>query len=756
MNTITNKWLLVFLFVAFSVAAQAAVIDTYEERFDGRADDATIHEVDSWSVDQGETMKAITQDSTTYTGTGKALELTGAETTVSVSRKTTYGGLTPCWLEFIVKAGVGAQSRSLPSTGIAAVSFDYKGKIYASNGSSWQDTGETFTEGDWYRVTLKLDFKNKLYDIYISSVAVPEIEFIADKTGLAFIDTSISSLSELGFDGAYNVDRADDTYIDDLVVHFIDRLEMITASQTLVEGQPSGPITVQLQNAYSEPQTAWCDLILELKSSSPGGEFSLSRDAWMPTAQVILTENAYSAGFYYKDTKPGKPIITINEYPNRGWEEATQQQIVVSAVAGFEIEVITPQVAAEYFSMIITARDDEGNVNETYSGEVEILVDYLSPNSGTMRITPETISGFSKGRLEVSAMYPDCGTIAITVEDVIDPSKVGSSGPVLFIPASFNLSADSLQVVGRPFSLGVSALNALGAHAPNYEGPTELSFIGVSPEEIRGGAISPSTIDLGGFVNGLAEVMVSYNLWGTIKMEANDLACPAQAGMSEAITFQPGGLLVEVISPPSGRDFFYLGETIGIAVSLVDEEGLAIANYQGTVEISSTIGLGLPDEYLFTELDEGKHTFHTNVDSAGIYTVSCKEKASELEGEGSPIEVREASLVVESTVAPVGTTEVTIKLVDEQGNLIDSESELSVLIGLEEEIDDGSASSLATSMPITFVDGRAKILISNTQAEIVTISPSSQYKFKIKKGTVTFGRIAKTGVGTLMWREIKE
>ena len=52
--------------------ANAAIIDTYIEDFDAREDDATINGVDSWSVDQGENSGAVTQDSTTYTGNGKA------------------------------------------------------------------------------------------------------------------------------------------------------------------------------------------------------------------------------------------------------------------------------------------------------------------------------------------------------------------------------------------------------------------------------------------------------------------------------------------------------------------------------------------------------------------------------------------------------------------------------------------------------------------------------------------------------------
>ena len=58
----------------------------------------------------------------------------------------------------------------------AAVSFDYTGKIYAADGTSWKDTGQSFTAGEWYRVILKLNFDAHLYDIYIEPAAVPEVD----------------------------------------------------------------------------------------------------------------------------------------------------------------------------------------------------------------------------------------------------------------------------------------------------------------------------------------------------------------------------------------------------------------------------------------------------------------------------------------------------------------------------------------------------------------------------------------------------
>ena len=732
-----------------------AVIDTYVEDFDTRQDETTINGVDSWSVEQGETTDAITQDGTTYSGGGKALQLTGAATPANVSRSSTYGNISPCWIEFIAKPGMGAQARSVPTSKIGSVYFAHTGKVYAADGSSWTDTGVTFTAGEWYRVLMKLNFATHEYDIYIEPVAAPKAEFIFDKEGLDFIDSSINSLSQIGFEGVYSTTRTDDTYIDDLIVHFIDRLEIITPVQTLMENQASSPVSVQLQNCNSEPQTAWTDISLELRSSSDKGEFSLNREEWEPISAVIIPEDAQQVTFYYKDIKEGKPIITAKEYPDRGWEEASQQEKVVATAKYFEVAATTPQVAGEYFTIEITAKDEDGGVNEYYAGEVEILAKYVSPVTGTMEITPDSVTGFSKGKAEVDIMYPDCGTIEIQAQDKEEPSKIGLSGDILFIPASFSVSAESPQVVSRPFDVGVSALSAQNQVCPNYEGPCSLSVVAVAPAETDG-SITPASLGAGDFEGGLAEREIKYNRWGSVKLEAHDTSYPDKTGISDPVSFQPSALLVEVEAPSAERTFFYVGETIHIDVSVIDADKSPIPNYQGEIGISTTLGLDLPDEYGFTAVDEGKKEFLASCSSSGTYVVAVEDKASELEAESPEIEVREAKIEVISTVAPVGTAEVYIRLVDEEGNTISSENELTLQVSLVEEYDDGSASSTATSTPVTFKNGVAKVLISNSQAEIVSVSAFSSLDFKVKTGTVTFGRAAKTGIGTLMWREIKE
>jgi len=738
-----------------TVQIASAVVDTYQEDFDGREEGATIDGIDNWSVTSGAASGVITQSDIAYEG-GNSLKLTGSESSVTVSRPTSYDDISTAWIEFIIRPQIGVQMRPIPEGKIAAITFANDNKVYVSDGTDWEYCGATFIVGQWYRVTLKLDFSTHKYDIYIYSVTDSKIEFQPIAENLGFIDTSINDLNQINFAGAYNSFADDDVYIDELVFHFIDRLQIITDAFTAVASQAFGPITVQIQTSLSEAQTAWKDLTLELDSTSGNGEFSLDKDAWDPITQVLVPERGSSVSFYYKDSKEGKPSITVGEYPDRGWDDAIQEQKILTKAGYFDVVVKTPQIAGKPFTMIITAYTEEGDISESYSGDIEINTNYVSPETGTKKVTPGDGSGFASGILEVIAMYPDCGTIEIIVVDQDDSSNTGSSGQVVFIPAKFVVDCDTHQIVAEEFSLEVIAYNDEDDITYNYQGLVELEVIAVLPQTLSGQILSPSTIDGDTFSDGQAVLDISYNLWGTIKIKAYDSTYTDQIGESAPVQFLPAALNIDVENLPQDRDFFYIGENIEITMSVIDASGNPIANYAGDVSIATTLGLSLPDDYSFTDADNGIVSFVVAPQSAGTYLIDGYQEDTQLSAQSSEIKVKQATLVVDSTVSPVGTTEVTIRLVEEDGNLITSESELTITVELEEEIPNGSATSSASNAPVSFRNGTVVILISDSQSETVTISPKSNYKFKIKKGTVTFGRVAKTGIGTLLWREKRD
>ncbi len=435
----------------------ADILDSYLETFDGRQDGVTIHGVDSWSVSKGDQANAATQSGVTFSGSGKSLKLTGALTTTNVGRPKSYGALSPTWIHFSVKPSSSGQTPTVPGSGVGAVVFSHNGKILAASGSLWVDTGMSYTVGEWYDVAMKIDFKTHRYDLYASLKKTPKVQFVPVKSALKFIDASINSLKQLNFYGAYSTTHSGDVYIDDLSVTTMDRLEIVSSAQKLMLDQASSPIIIQLQNANSEPQTALSDMAVELKTTSPKGKFSLRREPWKDIAQIIIPKDSQSTSVYYKDTAVGKPLLTASEHPDQGLTDASQQQEITTKVSYFDIELPSAQlVAGQEFLMKITAKDDEGAINELFSGSVLIEPDYVSPQTGRYKISPPEALGFVRGKLELKASYPDAGLVTITIADKDSPAKTGTSSQILFLPASFTMKAEELQTVSKPFELSVT------------------------------------------------------------------------------------------------------------------------------------------------------------------------------------------------------------------------------------------------------------------------------------------------------------
>jgi hypothetical protein len=379
-------------------------------------------------------------------------------------------------------------------------------------------------------------------------------------------------------------------------------------------------------------------------------------------------------------------------------------------------------------------------------------VNYLSPIAGSFDLTPEEVSGFVKGVLEIDAVYPDCGIISITATDTQDSEKTGTGSQVLFLPASFTLNADTPQVVSRPFNLTITAKNVQNATTPNYNGAVNLSTVAVSIHDISKAVLSPSTVAGTGFEKGIANASTAYNLYGTIKVKAADSTDNTRTGLSNDINFLPKKISAIVVKPPGERDFFYIGEPVGITVKIEDEGGSPIPNYTDTVALASSPGLAVQSQYAFTKDDAGQRTIVAAPTQVGVYTVIVQAEGG-FKAETSKITVKNATIEVIDTTSPLGTGEVIIQIVDDEGNVITSESNLAISVKAVEDMDNQTVS--LPSGTVTFTEGRAVITVSDTEAEIVTLIPSSLYKINVKKGTITFGQAGKMGINPLMWRELK-
>ncbi len=732
-----------------------AITDTYQQTFDNMSDGATVDGADFWTVTTDNKDDAMIEGGNTATGTGKALKLVAATGAPEVGRTANYGNLSPTWIEYTVKAGMGAEPRDVPTTGIAGVIFSSTGQIMATDGTSWLSIGKTYTTDTWYRIILKVDFSTHLYDIYCENAATPKTPFVPDKQNLNFIDPAVSSLSRVGAAGAYNTRTNANSLVDEVVVHYMDKIQFLNSPQTIVKSYPSSQIIAQLQSANSEPQTAWQDLTLELRSSSITGEFSLDKDNWIPIGSVTLPEGSQQISFFYKDTVEGQPSISVNEYPDRGWTDATQEVRVVDEGEFFDIFAASPQVAGKPFMVQITAKNSSGEPDVAYNGTVDVFAMYAVPTTGTKIITPDSASGFVNGVKDIELNYTDAGVIKIGVRDRSESTKLGYSSDVLMLPSKFTIQAGASQVVNKNFPITVVALNAEDNVTKNYQGPAVLNITGVNPVSTSGGALNPSVITAGGFEAGALTMNAVYNRWGTVNIKVQDQAQAEIKGETGNILFAPRSISINIL-PPDGREFFYTGENIQATVTVKGDDGLPIENFQGTLSLTPTKALnGLPAQYVFTDADKGQKVFIMTAGAAGEYKISVNDTADALSVQSEEFEAKEATIQVSNTSAPVGTTVVEVQLLDSKGKRI-KDNKLTVTIVYEEENSNGSVFLSELGKPILFRNGVAKIVIGNTEAESVTISAKSKFGLKVINGKVVFGRAGASGVGTLMLRETKD
>jgi len=756
--------LFVLLFSCFFFAA-AHANDSFLEDFSEFAQGATIDGTDYWKVFQGATSNVFVQNSITFQGRSQALEISGTRPIPEAGRSTIYyqnlsplpvlyGNVSPTWVRLRLRPGYSMQTPAAPTSGIAAVTLDYTGKLLATNNGVWSDTGATYTTDRWYDVLLKLDFTTHTYEVYFFDSTVPSPEFVPVKANLKFTDSTKNSLTNVVFSGAYSASQNADVYVDSLAVTYIYRLQIISLPQKIFLGRPSNMITVQLQDYNADPQTAITNIMLDLKSTSSSGRFSLTREPWVDVTQIVLSKFSQMMTFYYKDTAKGKPIISVSEYPEQGFLDALQEEEIVTEVAAFEVQAATTQVAGTPFKVKIIAKDDAGNTDENYDGTVNLETEYVSPESGTRKVTPAELSGFVSGVLETNLTYSDCGTITITAVSSESSLQRGTSQRIIFLPADFTLSADASQVTAQPFVLTITARNVQGEPALNYNTAIKIYPVGVLPADVSGCVLSPQLLEGTLFTNGVARPDISYNYYGTIKIRAEDTVDNTKQGLSSDIKFMPKALTATV-EYPAGRTFFYVGEPVSLTVKVVDNAGSSISNYDGIISLSSSAsGLAVPLDYAFTAADAGTRKFSASTTESGTYRVFIQAEKGLLKVDSPDIVVKDVYLEVIDTTSPIGTGEVIIQLVDEFGNVITSENLLPITIKTTEALDNKSAYTPDMAVPLK--NGQAIIPITNSESEVVTITPSSPYLIKVKKGTVTFGPIGRSGINELLWRELKK
>jgi len=451
-----------------------------------------------------------------------------------------------------------------------------------------------------------------------------------------------------------------------------------------------------------------------------------------------------------------------NDYDGDKATDRTQNYSAVQHVTVadklFQITTTSPQEAGTAFNITLTAKINSSGTITTdsdYNGTANLVAEYVSPTSGTKLLTPTSCT-FTAAVTTVSLTYPDCGTITITATDSLDTNMTGTSDEIIFRPASFTISVDSTtQTVSQEFELTITAKNASGETTPNFNEDTTISVTYVDPTN-SDGTISPTSVGGTSFSSGSYTMTTTYNRVGTITIRAAVTADTTKYGDSEEITFIPHSFQLSIADVPEDRTFFYINESIPVTVQALDYNSTAITNYTGSVHFLPAVNVSLPSDYTFITSDNGSHQFTVTCTEAQTFNLTLRDATyTSVTGTSDNIVVDYGKIKVISKSASVGTTTVQVQIQDSAGAIISTDNSTTFTVYLSESSANDSAYSSAASEAIQVTSGVANITLSDTEPEIVTVTPSSSPYLEPVAGEVNFGGVGDEGIRVLYWEEKK-
>ena len=123
-----------------------------------------------------------------------------------------------------------------------------------------------------------------------------------------------------------------------------------TLGETAAAGQPTGAITVELEDLDGNPAPAGSGgVAVSLSSSSTGGSFSYPNGLPVSGGQIIIPQGSSSATFDYTDIQPGTPMLTAFA---AGFALATEQETILPAPIAVTpvTDIVVGRTLSTYFT----------------------------------------------------------------------------------------------------------------------------------------------------------------------------------------------------------------------------------------------------------------------------------------------------------------------------------------------------------------------------------------------------------------------
>jgi len=282
---------------------------------------------------------------------------------------------------------------------------------------------------------------------------------------------------------------------------------------------------------------------------------------------------------------------------------------------------MTP-TAGEPFSLTVTAVDENGNVDPTYTGTV-----HFATNDTSLGAVMPPDSQLTNGEGTFSATLIHEGSwLTITVSDAAASLSTTLTFTVNGAAADhFALSLRTGPTAGYPFSFFLIVVDRYGNRTRSYPGTVHFTTSDTSP----GVALPPD--------QGIccAQVFLSATLdqAGPQTVTATDTATPSITGTLH-VTIRPGPTANVRLDAPATAT---MGQSFDFTLTLLDRFGNiatgATVPYTGTIHFTSTDRLAtLPGDYTFQQsfyvADTGMRSFSATLVTPGDQAITATDTAN--------------------------------------------------------------------------------------------------------------------------------
>lgn len=228
------------------------------------------------------------------------------------------------------------------------------------------------------------------------------------------------------------------------------------------------------------------------------------------------------------------------------------------------------------------------------------------------------------------------------------------------------------------------------------------------------------------------------NEWGKKKLLVSDEKNPQIRGISGSIFFRPDRFEIEVGSVPKDRKRFYLDEIFKGKIRALDYRGKKIPGYAGAVGFKPIADADMPAELRFGRENQGEIEFQMSAVTELPFQVEVYDIGfPQAKGKSRVINLIPARIKTELIALKEDEAVLSIKIVDNQGNVVREDNSTLFTVYLTESNPDGSA-FLIGPREVKAKDGTVNLSVVDTQNETVTISVLSEHFLEAEPLAVVF------------------